>query len=218
MTRAAVVAAARFLTLEFPYRIAYFVENGRMNNWQDGRRYVDGEGRYYHIGLYLDESKYETLDPEGIYQGPAMWGEPLMLAIRGQGIPAWRKYPNGLDCSGFVSWACLNAGWDVGDSGAGDYPETDDDLCDLGVRVDITPELMSSGTVKPGDFIGTDGHIGIIAAIDSEYIWIADSFGEGVKMSRLRIEDELMQSYLFTYICLMDSYYGGAEGVIAAMW
>ena len=45
-TRAGVVAAARFLTLEFPYRISYRWESGRLNN--TGKHYVDGEGRYYH--------------------------------------------------------------------------------------------------------------------------------------------------------------------------
>ena len=63
-TRAGVVAAARFL-LEFPYRIEYFSENGRLYK-PAGQPYVDGEGRYYHKGLYLSESKFAELDPAGI--------------------------------------------------------------------------------------------------------------------------------------------------------
>ena len=43
-TRGAVVAAARFLTLEFPYRIDYFWENGRLDNTTGGPS-ADGEGR-----------------------------------------------------------------------------------------------------------------------------------------------------------------------------
>ena len=69
-TRAGAVAAARFLTLEFPYRIAYYWETGRLNN--TGKKYVDGEGRYYHKGLYLDSSKYDSI--EASLFGPAMWG------------------------------------------------------------------------------------------------------------------------------------------------
>lgn len=63
-TRAGAVAAARFLTLEFPYRIAYYWETGRLNN--TGKDYVDGEGRYYHKGLYLHESKYADLEASAL--------------------------------------------------------------------------------------------------------------------------------------------------------
>ena len=40
-TRAAVVEAGRFITLNFPYRINYFSENGKMADWPK----ADGEGR-----------------------------------------------------------------------------------------------------------------------------------------------------------------------------
>ena len=44
-TRAGVVAAARFLALEFKHKVPYFLENGRLfdNGYSD---YIDGEGRY----------------------------------------------------------------------------------------------------------------------------------------------------------------------------
>ena len=48
-TRAGVLAAVRFLTLEFPYRISYFSENGRLHPYGVGSK-IDGEGRYYHKG------------------------------------------------------------------------------------------------------------------------------------------------------------------------
>ncbi len=54
-TRAGAVQAARFLTLEFKYTIPYFYENGRVHS--SGVHFVDGEGRYYKTGLYLDDSK-----------------------------------------------------------------------------------------------------------------------------------------------------------------
>lgn len=51
-TRAGAVAAARFLTLEFNYRIPYFYENGRVpisstNKFNINTHIADGEGRYY---------------------------------------------------------------------------------------------------------------------------------------------------------------------------
>ena len=55
-TRAGVVEAARFLTLNFPYKVDYFYEWGRQ-----GLNKVDGEGRYYLEGLYLHESRFESL-------------------------------------------------------------------------------------------------------------------------------------------------------------
>ena len=66
-TRAGVVAAARFLGLEFPYRINYFTENGRMDSCYGGK--IDGEGRYYHKGLYLDESRFSQIEKS--WAGPA---------------------------------------------------------------------------------------------------------------------------------------------------
>lgn len=69
-TRAGVVEAARFLTLSFQYRIPYFFENGRL--FWSGVHYIDGEGRYYHKGLYLSEDKYKDIGPRK--DGPAMWG------------------------------------------------------------------------------------------------------------------------------------------------
>ena len=77
-TRGAVVAAARFLTLEFKQRVPYFYENGRLKPYGGGGAYADGEGRYYHKGLYLTSAKYAELDPRGIAYGPAHWGAPLM--------------------------------------------------------------------------------------------------------------------------------------------
>ncbi len=58
-TRAGVVAAARFLTLKFPYKIPYFYENGRISG--TGVNFSDGEGRYYHKGLYLSDIKKQEL-------------------------------------------------------------------------------------------------------------------------------------------------------------
>ena len=93
-TRAAVTEAARFLSMCFNYKIPYFCENGRMT----GGVYCDGEGRFYHKGLYLSEDKYSLIDPAGIIEGPGMWGAMMHMSC---GV---NLHPNGLDCSGFVTW------------------------------------------------------------------------------------------------------------------
>ncbi|MBQ6477844.1 MAG: hypothetical protein IJI44_00595 [Erysipelotrichaceae bacterium] len=90
-TRAGVVAAARFLLLQFPYKLNYFFENGRLSNSYG----VDGEGRYYHKGLYLSEEKKEEIGRSGT--GPGIWGCKIYEYGRG------RYSSNGFDCSGFIS-------------------------------------------------------------------------------------------------------------------
>ncbi len=47
-TRGAVVGVARFLPLQFKYRVPYFFENGRLKVF-DNRREVDGEGRLLSV-------------------------------------------------------------------------------------------------------------------------------------------------------------------------
>ena len=215
-TRAGVVAAARFLTLEFDKRIPYFYENGRLNNYGK-QRYVDGEGRYYHEGLYLDSSRYENIVAS--FTGPAAWGCKLKQyqdALVYGFIPGV-KYPNGLDCSGFVSWALLNGGFDVKDSGAGDIISIKDDLYDLGTKENLTKKLLNSGKVKVGDLVAYPGHMSILAGIDKEGNYhIAESLPQykGVVMNKYSSK-ELLET--FTHILLMDSVYL-EDGNLTNMW
>ena len=141
-TRAATVEAARFLALEFPYKIRYFSENGRGST--NG---VDGEGRYYHVGLYLHSSRYEKIGKRSA--GPKTWGCSLYSR------PSHGYRPNGFDCSGFVSWVMLQGGFDVGDIGAGLAPHKD--LTDFGVRTKFNYEVVKSGKVKVGDLLSSGG-------------------------------------------------------------
>ena len=213
-TRASVVEAARFLTMSLPVKIPYFFENGRLNN-HPGRPKADGEGRYYHKGLYLSTDKIEEIT--AIKAGPAIWGCPLMNYQTEAGFIAGRKYPNGLSCSGFISWVLLNGGFDVGDSGAGDFTYRDDDLCDLGERVELTYDLMNSGKVKVGDLIGRDGHIAIIVGLDENNIYIAESLAAGVNVETFERYKGVVDCNLYGYIMLMDSVYK-EDGKLTTMW
>ena len=213
-TRAGVVAAARFLSLEFSYRIHYFYENGRLNNYSP-YLYVDGEGRYYHRGLYLNKNKFNEIKSK--FVGPAIWGCDLQNYTDWGPYVAGQYYPNGLDCSGFVTWALLNGGFDIGDIGAG-ASEEHNDLDDLGKKVYITDELMNSGKVKVGDLIGLNGHMAILAGWDDNYYYVAESLNTtgGVVMT-IVAKDDLVSNSIYEYIILMDDVYK-EDGNYSTKW
>lgn len=202
-TRAGVVAAARFLTLQFPYKIPYFYENGRVNN--TGVNFADGEGRYYHKGLYLTNSKKNNIIAS--VSGPCIWGCPL---YNWEDDPEYgyiwgKKKPNGLDCSGFVSWVLYNGGFDPGDLGAGDSI-SNDEMTDLGEFRMLTNSLINSDIIKAGDLVNFWGHIAIIIGIDDENYYVAESlqnFG-GVVVNTYK---KTNINKMFKYVVLMDSYY-----------
>lgn len=215
-TRAGVVAAARFITLEFSYKVHYFYENGRLNNYSP-YLYVDGEGRYYHRGMYLHSDKYSSIDKNGIFVGPSIWGCDLQNYTNWGPYVAGKLYPNGLDCSGFVTWALLNGGFDIGDIGAGENINHKD-LDDLGEKVYITNDLMNSGRVKPGDLIGFNGHMAILTGWDDKNYYIAESLNTtgGVVMTVVPKENLVSRS-MYKYIILMDSVYK-VDGNLSNTW
>lgn len=212
-TRAGVVAAARFLMLEFPYKIPYFYENGRVN--KTGVNFADGEGRYYHKGLYLTNSKKKDIIAS--VSGPVIWGCPL---CNWEDDPDYgyiwgKKMPNGLDCSGFVSWVLYNGGFDPGDLGAGDSI-SNDELTDLGDFMPLTNSLINSGKIKVGDLVNYWGHIAIIIGIDDENYYVAESLQDfgGVTVNAYK-KEKLNKT--FSYVALMDSYYK-EDGNYTKMW
>ena len=212
-TRAGAVAAARFLGLEFSYKIPYFYENGRLENY-DVIKHVDGEGRYYHKGLYLSKNKFEELS--ATYKGPAIWGCPLMnLMDEGRYKPGV-KYPNGLDCSGFISWVLYNGGFDIGDVGAGDNPYRDDDLYDLGELRDTSMELINSNEVKVGDLIAYWGHMAMIVGMDKNNLYIAESLPQ-TKGVVIKKYTKVYAMDLFENIMVMDSVYK-EDGNLTEYW
>lgn len=212
-TRAAVVEAIRFLMLDFKYQVEYFFENGRLIG---GVHEVDGEGRYYHRGLYLSESKFKDL--KKTYAGPAIWGCPLRnFEDWGTTFKKGQYKPNGLDCSGFVSWAIVNGGFDPGDRGAGDNEMDDSELNDIGgEKVKITDEFVKSGRLKAGDIVGIWGHIAVVAGIDDNNVYVAESlwtFGGPVinTYKKENLDDKFVQAVL------LDDYYK-EDGLYTDMW
>lgn len=213
-SRAAMIQVLRFITLNFRYKVPYFFEHGRLNN-TNGQRYVDGEGRYYHKGLYLNESKFKDL--KAIHSGPAIWGCGLVNYDDEYGWKIGALYPNGLDCSGFVTWAMLNSGHDVGDIGSG-ISYGIDDMSDIGEMHELTYEYANARQYKVGDIVARDGHTALIAGLDDNYIYIAESLLKGVRINKLSYTDKKSDLYrLYGYINTLDNFYT-SEGTYTNMW
>lgn len=222
-TRAAVVEAARFLSMNFNYKIPYFCENGRMT----GGVYCDGEGRFYHKGLYLSEDKYALIDPKGIIEGPGMWGSMMHMSC---GV---NRHPNGLDCSGFVTWVLVQAGFDPGDYGAGNNAEGDvfsvPDLSD-GDAGAVWLDRIDPDEIQAGDIIAWDGTTAVVVGVDEENVYIAHQYWDN-GLEVITSKKSELKNYLpgsndawsdnWQYVSLMDEYYetkGNGKGDYTAMW
>lgn len=212
-TRAGAVAAGRFLTLQFKYRVPYFYENGRIND--SGVHLADGEGRYYKKGLYLSESKYK--DIKFTYADKAMWGCPLKNGEDNHkyGYVAGKKMPNGLDCSGFVSWALVNGGFDPGDVGAGQN-EGIYQLTDTGEFTTLTRDLALSGKIKTGDLFNFWGHIALIIGQDDKNYYVAESLPHlGGVIAKTYPKSTVANT--FEFVVLMDKFYK-SDGNLKDYW
>ena len=218
-TRAGVAEAARFLSMMFKYKIPYFCENGRLTT--NG---CDGEGRYYHKGLYLDESKFDLLNPNGIINGPTPWGG-LMHHSCGQLLK-----PNGLDCSGFVSWCFVQAGFDVGDYGAGNNsPGNAFCLIDLGNgdAGAIWLDKVDPNQIQSGDIIAWEGTVAIVVGVDDDNIYTAHQYWDNglevITDTKISLKDYPYGEDCgdWQYVSLMDDYYktnGNGNGNYTPMW
>ena len=218
-TRAAVVEAARFLSMMFKYKIPYFCENGRLTG--NG---CDGEGRFYHQGLYLSEDKFNVLNPDGIFKGPKVWGGTMNHTC-GTSLK-----PNGLDCSGFVSWVLVQAGFDPGDYGAGSNYEGDafclPDLSN-GDAGAIWLDEIDPDKIQAGDLIAWEGTIAVVVGVDDENIYTAHQYWDNglevVTDTKISLKDYPYGEDCgdWQYVSLMDNYYltqGNGQGKYTPMW
>ncbi|MCR4581526.1 MAG: hypothetical protein K5666_03340 [Bacilli bacterium] len=206
-TRAGAVEAARFLTLMFPYKLKYFFENGRLDRSNSFFDYVDGEGRYYHKGLYLTDNKFNDL--VATLRGPQPWGCSMYNDT------TKTQNPNGLDCSGFITWALVNAGYDPGDVGAG--PNGYNDITDIGIIVYFN-DPNAFNNVKVGDLIGRQGHIAMLIGYDGNKYYVAEALDAGEYDMHVYsyTKDELINSQ-FKYFVDLDNFYK-QDGKLNNMW
>ena len=209
-TRGGVIAAARFLTMEFPYMIRYFNENGRLVN-HSIKAYIDGEGRYYHKGLYLSTDKYDSI-VSSTKTGPNMWGCNIYDSFIS------KMNQNGFTCSGFVTWAMLNGGFDIGDVGAGNFTQYDDDLSDMGPHHELTDEYMKNGNYKVGDFIARGGHAALIIGIDEHNIYTAESLPPKLMTYTYERYSGIVKDENLTYVIEMGDIYPNGDGWYTDMW
>ena len=204
-TRAGAVEAARFLLLQFPYHMSYFSENGRYYGFGP---LCEGEGRYYHEGLYLNVYKAEKESFVATVHGPQPWGCKMFSN------PANTYQSNSLDCSGFVTWCLVNGGFDPGDLGAGPDP-SHFDYTDLGERHKITEESLDE--VKVGDLFSAEGHISILIGKKDGLYYIAESnLGIDIKV-RISTKEELLHTDFYQWID-MDEFYGHQDGQLTDYW
>ena len=207
-TRAGAVAAARFLTLEFAYRVPYFYENGRVpisstDKSNINTHIADGEGRYYKKGLYLDNSKKDNILAS--WKGPSIWGCNLvnLEENKNYGYIPGKLMPNGLDCSGFITWTLKNGGYDPGDVGAGEDPNRDGQCTDLGKFVTLSDHFNE---MKVGDLLNWWGHIAMLIGINEDTYYVAESLSYiGGVRAMIYTKKELINT--FKYVILMDEYY-----------
>ena len=85
------------------------------------------------------------------------------------------KQPNSLDCSGYVSWALKNGGYDI------DSPMVTTELEKLGTTKPL--KGANPETIKNGDFGYMDGHIGMVVNVEDNKVTIAHCSGSGNGMN-----------------------------------
>ena len=119
------------------------------------------------------------------------------------------KYPNGLDCSGFVTWALLNGGFDIGDIGAYQLPT-------IGELKTLSKQLINSNTIKVGDLFNFKGHIALLVGIDNDNFYVAESLND-IGGLVIKTYSKSKITNIFKYVILMDKVYKN-DGNITNMW
>lgn len=104
----------------------------------------------------------EGLDPT--------WGQEKEVTSP-KSVTTGTTRPNSLDCSGYVSWALKNGGYDI------DQPMSTWELEEIGQKVPITS--AASNNVQVGDLAAMNNHVGIIVKVDENEITVSHCSGNG---------------------------------------
>ncbi len=104
----------------------------------------------------------EGLDPT--------WGQPKVVTAEGS-TTTGTEMPNSLDCSGYVSWALKNGGYNI------DGPMTTYDLENIGNKTPITTATQNN--IQAGDLAFMEGHVGMIIKVDGNEITVSHCSGTG---------------------------------------
>ena len=168
---------------------------------------------YYKKGLYLTNSKKELISAS--WRGPSIWGCNLVNLEENKkyGYIPGKLMPNGLDCSGFITWTLKNAGFEPGDVGAGEDSNRDGQCTDLG---EFTLLADNIDNIKTGDLLNWWGHIAMLIGINDDTYYVAESLSYiGGVRAMIYTKKELLNT--FKYTVLMDNYYI-EEGNYSVYW
>lgn len=197
--RAKTVAAAIFLTHDFPYSIPYAYETSRA-----GYKYVS---RYYHEpGLFLKpfEEGGHTYQP---------WGcdVPTPTGLYTHVAHLEDNFANGIHCSGFTNWCLYNGG--ITDIRADTTHANGYQNLPGVTKVDLA---TAKNELQIGDFLWFDGHIALIIEIDGDEVKIAESAlwhndhndrRNGVKWFKFNRETINYNTFRFKSLLKMDGVY-----------
>lgn len=98
------------------------------------------------------------------------WGQPRVVTAEGSESTGTER-PNSLDCSGYVSWALKNGGYNI------EGPMTTWDLEKIGNKIPITAATQNN--IQAGDLASMEGHIGMIIKVDGNEITVSHYSGTG---------------------------------------
>ncbi len=202
-TRASVVAAARFLSMQFPYYFPYLLTSMDSSHYVwSSSKYVKNEDDVRIYGLRLTDKSY------GDYEGNK---------VNATKVTPWACKKSdkviGLECSGFVTWALRNGRFNAGDwktsylnggpSGKGSYLSQSDSgdskwgwntnnrhdkvkakFAKLAKSDFVKVKDAKPDQVHAGDLMWHEGHIGMVVGVkrknqndysSAEYVYIAEA-------------------------------------------
>lgn len=183
--REKVAAAIRFLAVEFPYKIVYYLSEQNI---------APTQGHFYEKGLFLNSSNGWGCSIERKKENTAT-SENL-------GFYKGSTYPNGLDCSGFVTWSLYNGGVNVGNR----YSSS---LHDPEKEIVIANAIESD--LQVGDVLWKEGHVGIVFEKNEHHILVAEEAGRAGGTSGIRVTsysdfDDFKQRNSFKTITSMEFF------------